>query len=121
MDKLAILALLEAKPGKEQEIEEFLKSALELAEAEVGTRSWYALKLSASRFAIFDTFADETGRDGHLSGEMAKALFAKAAELFAKPPKTHQRVFSQAKAGIAQLVEQLIVIEKAIFADFSYH
>lgn len=97
MDKLAILALLEAKPGKEQEIEEFLKSALELAEAEVGTRGWYALKLSASRFAIFDTFVDETGRDGHLSGEMAKALFAKAAELFAKPPIVDKALVLAAK------------------------
>src|SRR5580693_4164028 len=87
MDKLAILAMLEAKPGKEKEVEEFLKSALPLAEREAGTTSWYALKLGPSKFGIFDTFKDEAGRNAHLSGEIAKALMAKAGELLAKPPQ----------------------------------
>ena len=56
----------------------FLKSALPLAQAETGTTSWYALKIGAAKFGIFDTFADANGRDAHLSGEIAKALFAKA-------------------------------------------
>jgi quinol monooxygenase YgiN len=86
MEKLAIFAQLEAKPGKEREVEEFLKSALPLVQAEPGTRSWYALKMGPSKFGIFDTFADDSGRNAHLSGEVAKALFAKAEELFAKPP-----------------------------------
>jgi quinol monooxygenase YgiN len=86
MEKLGILAVLEAKPGKEQEVEQFLKSALPLAERETQTMSWYAVKLGPSRFGIFDTFADGKGRDAHLSGEIAKALFAKADDLFARPP-----------------------------------
>lgn len=87
MGKLAIWAQLEAKPGKEQEVEAFLKSAQPLAEQEPGTISWYAIKMGPSRYGIFDTFADEKGRDAHLNGEIAKALFAKAAELFAKAPE----------------------------------
>jgi quinol monooxygenase YgiN len=90
MEKFAILAQLEAKPGKEREVEEFLKSALPLAQAESGTIGWYALKISPSKFAIFDTFTDQPGRNAHLTGEIAKALFARAAELFAKPPKIDQ-------------------------------
>jgi len=90
MDKLAIWAMLEAKPGKEKEVEEFLKSAQPLAEREPGTTSWYALKLGPSKFGIFDTFKDEAGRNAHLNGEIAKALFAKAAELFAKSPEVHK-------------------------------
>jgi quinol monooxygenase YgiN len=90
MEKLAILAVLDAKPGKEAEVEAFLKSALPMAQAEAGTVSWYALKLSASRFGIFDTFADQPGHDAHLTGDIAKALFAKAEELFAKPPAIDQ-------------------------------
>ena len=86
MEKLAILAILEAKPDKEREVEAFLKSALPLAKAEKGTQRWYAFKVSSSRFGIFDTFEDQTGRDAHLGGEIAKALFAKAEHLFAKPP-----------------------------------
>ena len=87
MDKFGILAVLEAKPGKEQELEAFLKSAQPLAVAEAGTTSWYAVKLGPERFGIFDTFKDEAGRKAHLSGEIAKALFAKADELLAKAPQ----------------------------------
>jgi quinol monooxygenase YgiN len=87
MAKLAIWAQLEAKPGKEQEVEKFLKSAQPLAEQEKGTISWYAIKMGPSKYGIFDTFADENGRNAHLNGEIAKALFAKAQELFAKPPE----------------------------------
>ena len=90
METLAILAMLEAKRGKENEVEEFLKSALPLARAEAQTVRWYALKLGPSTFAVFDTFADRSGRDAHLGGEIAKALFAKADELFASPPEIHQ-------------------------------
>src|SRR5204863_3048620 len=87
MTRVAIWAQLEAKPGKEKEVEEFLKSAQPLAEREAGTLSWYALKLGPAKFGIFDTFKDEAGRDAHLSGEIAKALMAKAVELLAKPPQ----------------------------------
>jgi quinol monooxygenase YgiN len=87
MDTRAILALLEAKPGKEQELEAFLKSAQPLAAAEPATTTWYAVKLGPARFGIFDTFPDDAGRKAHLSGEIAKALFAKADELLARPPQ----------------------------------
>jgi quinol monooxygenase YgiN len=87
MSRLAIWAQLEAKPGKEKEVEAFLKSAQPLAEREPGTISWYAIKMGPGKYGIFDTFADENGRNAHLNGEIAKALFAKAAELFAKPPE----------------------------------
>jgi len=87
MDRLAIWAMLEAKPGKEREVEEFLKSAQPLAEREAGTTSWYALKIGPSQYGIFDTFVDEAGRNAHINGEIAKALFANAKELFAKDPQ----------------------------------
>ena len=87
MDKFAILVLLEARPGEEQEVEEFLKSAQPLAEQEPATTTWYALKLGPGRFGIFDTFSTEEGRTAHVSGEIAKALFARAEELFAVPPQ----------------------------------
>ena len=86
MEKLALLARLEAKAGKEQQVADFIKSALPLAEAEPGTIRWYALQTSPSTFGIFDTFADEAGRDAHLGGEIAKALMAHADELLATPP-----------------------------------
>ena len=86
MSKLAIWAQLEARPGKEKEVEAFLKSALPLAEQEKETVTWYAIKMGPGRYGIFDTFADESGRNAHLTGEIAKALFAKADDLFAKPP-----------------------------------
>lgn len=89
MNKFAIWAQVEAKPGKEREVEEFLKSAQPLADREEGTIAWYAVKMGPARFGIFDTFADEKGRDAHLNGEIAKALFAKAPELFSSAPEVH--------------------------------
>jgi len=86
MEKLALLARLEAKPGKEQEVAEFLKSALPLAEAEPETIRWYAWQIGESTFGIFDTFEAEEGRDAHLSGPIAAALMANADRLLAKPP-----------------------------------
>jgi len=87
MEKLALLATVQAKPGKEQAVEDFLKSALPLAQAEPGTIRWYAFKTGPDTFGIFDTFADEEGRNAHLGGEIAKALMANAGALLAVPPK----------------------------------
>ncbi len=86
MVKYAILARVEAKPGKEQAVEQFLKSALALAEDEKDTVSWYALKIGPSTFGIFDTFNDEAGREAHLNGKIAAALMQHADELLSKPP-----------------------------------
>jgi quinol monooxygenase YgiN len=86
MVKLALLARLEAKPGKEQEVADLIKGALPLAENEPDTMQWFALQLGPSTFGVFDTFNDEKGRQAHLSGEIAKALMAKAPELFSKAP-----------------------------------
>ncbi len=90
MIKYSILVLLEAKSGKEKEVEEFLISALPLVNAEPDTINWYALKLGANKFGIFDTFNSEDGRRAHLSGEVAKALMSKAPDLFEGSPQIQQ-------------------------------
>lgn len=83
----ALLARLEAKPGKEAAVQDLLVSALALANQEAGTTVWFALKLGPSTFGVFDAFADEAGRQAHLSGPIAQALMDNAAELFSKPPQ----------------------------------
>jgi quinol monooxygenase YgiN len=83
---VGILAKLTAKPGKEAEVEAFLKGALPLANQEEATTVWFALRLGPSTFGIFDAFADESGRDAHLSGPIAAALMAKGQELLSEPP-----------------------------------
>jgi len=85
--KKALLARLEAKPGKEAAVQDLLVSALALANQEERTTVWFALKLGPSTFGVFDAFADDTGRQAHLSGPIAQALMAKANELFSKPPQ----------------------------------
>jgi len=85
--KVAILARLEAKPGKENIVAEFLASALPLAQAEPRTIHWFAVRLGPSSFAIFDTFPDEAGRQAHLEGRIAAALMQRADELLARPPE----------------------------------
>lgn len=86
MVKFAILAQIKAKTGKESAVEEFLKGALALANEEAGTTVWFAIKLSQSRFGIFDAFPDEASRETHLAGPIAAALMANATELLAEPP-----------------------------------
>ena len=90
MVKLALLVRLEAKPGKEQEVSDFIKSAQSLAEQEQGTISWYALRLGDSTFGIFDTFENDDGRQAHLNGPITNALMAKAKELLSKEPDIEQ-------------------------------
>ena len=86
MVTVALLVRLEAKPGKEKDVEAFLKSGLPLAQAEPATTAWFALKLGPKTFGIFDAFPDDSGRQAHLSGPIAAALMAKAGDLLAQPP-----------------------------------
>lgn len=86
MVHVGILALLDAKPGKEEEVAAFLAGALPLANQEAGTTAWFAIRLGPARFGIFDAFADDQGRDAHLKGAIASALMAKAGELLSSPP-----------------------------------
>src|SRR5580692_5265977 len=83
---LGILATLKAKPGKESELESFLKSALPLANQEAGTIVWIAIKIDHGVFGIFDAFADEAGRDAKLSGPIAAALMATWKDLLSEAP-----------------------------------
>jgi quinol monooxygenase YgiN len=87
---VALWVRLEAKPGKEAEVESFLKSGEALVQQEPETMSWFAIRMNQSTFGIFDTFADDHGRQAHLSGKVAEALMAKAPDLLAKPPAIEQ-------------------------------
>ena len=89
-EQKALLARLHAKPGKEDEVAAFLKSALPMAQAEDGTVKWYALQLDDTTFGIFDTFADDDGRQAHLDGDIAAALMEHADDLLAQPPQIEQ-------------------------------
>ena len=90
MEAIGLLVVLEARAGKEADAEEFLKSAQPLALNEKGTSKWYAIKIGPRKFGIFDTFANEAGRNAHLNGDIAKALGARAGELFAAPPQVQK-------------------------------
>ncbi len=90
MDTKALLVRLEAKLGQEQAVADFLHGGLQLAQAEPGTTTWFALQLGPSTFGIFDTFAGDEGRQAHLSGEIAKALMAQAPDLFSEAPNIEQ-------------------------------
>ena len=86
MVKVGLLVTLVAKAGKEEELGQFLESALPLAQAEPETAAWFAIKIDETTFGIFDAFPSATGRDAHLNGPIAAALMAKADELLASPP-----------------------------------
>jgi quinol monooxygenase YgiN len=99
MEKVALWVRLEAKAGKENELAQFLKSAVPLVEAEPETLAWYALQIGPSTFGIFDTFAGDSGRDAHLSGKVAAALMAKAPELLAEAPSIQKVDLLAVKGG----------------------
>jgi hypothetical protein len=90
MEAIGLLVMLEARAGRESDAEAFLKSAQPLALNEKATLNWYAIKIGPGKFGNFDTFANEAGRNAHLTGEIATALAARASELFAVPPQVEK-------------------------------
>lgn len=86
MVKVALYVQLEAKQDKVAEVEKFLISALPIVQKETETTAWFAIRLGPTTFGIFDAFPGEPGRQAHLTGDVAKALMAKAPDLFSKPP-----------------------------------
>jgi quinol monooxygenase YgiN len=87
MVKSALWVKLEAKPGKEKEVEAFLNSGLPIVNQEPATIAWFAIKADPQTFGIFDAFPDDAGRQAHLNGQVAAALMAKAGDLLSAPPK----------------------------------
>ena len=83
----AIWVMLKAKPGKEADVEAFLKQGAAMSNDEPQTVTWYGVKIAPGMYGVFDTFDDEAGRDAHLTGEIAKALMAKAPDLFSNEIK----------------------------------
>ncbi len=83
---LGLFARLEAKPDKAEEVAAFLMQGLQLANQELTTPVWFALRLGPTTFAIFDAFRDESGRHAHLSGPIAQALMTHAPNLLAASP-----------------------------------
>ena len=81
-----VLALLEAKPGKGEDLGKFLEAGRDLAAAEPGTITWYAFKISDTTYGIFDTFNDDAGRQAHLNGQIPAALSQVADDLLAAAP-----------------------------------
>lgn len=86
MVNVGLLVRLEAKEGKEKEVENFLKGGLTIVEGEAGTITWYAVRIGKSTFGIFDTFYDDKGRQEHLAGKVAAALMEQAPHLLKNPP-----------------------------------
>src|SRR6476661_11264760 len=86
MVNVGLLVRMQAKPGKEADVENFLRGGLPLVQEEPSTVAWFGVRLGPSTFAIFDVFPDEAGRQAHLTGRVAEALMANASALLSTPP-----------------------------------
>ncbi len=86
MSDVGLFVRLEAKPERAEDVAGFLAGALELVRDEPQTKTWFAIRLGATTFGIFDTFADDAGRQAHLAGRVAAALMENAPELLAEDP-----------------------------------
>lgn len=82
-----LLVRLDAKPGREDDVERFLASALPLVADEPATVAWFAIRFGRGEYGIYDVFPDEAGRAAHLAGPVGLALAQRADELFASPPE----------------------------------
>lgn len=87
MVQCALMVRLEAKPGKEQEVDALLRSARAMVQEEFQTSAWFALRIGPREFAIFDVFPDESGRRAHLTGKLTETLFAHDLDLLAREPE----------------------------------
>jgi hypothetical protein len=58
MTKAALFVRLEAKSGKEAEVESFLRGGLAIVEGEPDTTAWFAIRFGPTTFGIFDAFLD---------------------------------------------------------------
>jgi quinol monooxygenase YgiN len=86
MVSVALLVRLEAKPGKEAEVERFIRDGLSIVQGVPATTAWFGFRIGPSTFGIFDAFPDESGRQAHLSGRVAAALKEKASDLLSHAP-----------------------------------
>jgi quinol monooxygenase YgiN len=99
MLSLGLFVRIEAKPGKENDVAAFLMQGVQMAHNEATTPLWFALRLGPSTFGVFDAFPDESGRQAHLTGPIAKALMAQAPSLFAAPPSIEKTEILGAKVS----------------------
>ncbi len=97
----ALFVRLEAKEGKEDEVEAFLRSALDVVMEEEGTIDWYAVKFGTREFAIFDTFGSDKDRLAHLAGKVGQALIANAPTLLSRMPKIEHAEVLAFKEAVA--------------------
>ncbi|HEY0941014.1 MAG TPA: hypothetical protein VGE08_13010 [Steroidobacter sp.] len=85
-----LLVRLEARHGKDREVEQFLRSAVPLVEEEIGTTAWFAMRFGRGEYGIFDAFLDDAARKEHLAGPVALALQEHGDDLFNSPPRMQE-------------------------------
>ena len=90
MVTVGLLVRLEARPGKEPDVERFLEGGLALVNEEPDTTAWFAIRMGPSTYGIFDVFPSDAGRQAHLKGRVAEALMDQAGDLFSEPPDIGQ-------------------------------
>jgi quinol monooxygenase YgiN len=112
----ALFVLLKAKPGRELDVENFLREGLEIVDEEPATAAWFALRFGPDTFGIFDAFPDDEGRQAHLSGRVAAALVERAPELLAESP-----TISPANVLAAKLPGVPVAASQASTGDDSGH
>lgn len=81
----ALLVRLEALPGKEEQLADFLTQARSVVMEEPGTIAWFAIRFGPSTFGVFDVFPDDEARDAHLAGGVGQALGPNTGVLFSEP------------------------------------
>ena len=71
---VALVARLEAKPGKEQEVAELLESGLPVLEDQPRDTAWFAVRFNVLEFGLFNAFPLQVGSETQLVEKVAAAL-----------------------------------------------
>jgi quinol monooxygenase YgiN len=82
-----LIVRLQARHGRETQLEEFLVNAVDAVRGEPATLAWFGLRFGRGEYGIFDAFPNEAGRDAHLNGAVAAGLMGEGKQLLEGEPR----------------------------------
>ena len=86
---ITLVAYMQAKPGKEKELEVALQTVLPKVQLEAGTMAYvlHRSKDNAGQFFFYEKYQDQQALDHHGSTPYLKQLFRDVSELLLEKPK----------------------------------
>jgi hypothetical protein len=110
---LALFVRLDARTGREDEVEALLRSIQPLVGATEPVRCWFALQMAPQVYGLFSTFDSEADREAYLQ-VLSQVWAERTSELLSRPPVTEKVEVLVAQPSTLSAAEQL---HAAVSAD----